>query len=353
MEGSNRTAATDLISEFQQSPFAFDFFRAVRLLETRHNSSARIGTSHDPREDPIRFGQNPSLAFAPSTIEAFRPGERGQPGKMFVRFFGLFGPNGPLPLHLTEYAHEQQLQAKDNTFVEFCDMFHHRLLSLFYRAWAVNQKAVDFDRAEGARSNAMLRSEGWSGPRFALYIGSLFGLGMESVRDKDEISDWAKLFYSGTLACQTRNAEGLGAIVQDYFGIPTQIQSFVGQWLELPATSICKLGESPASGGLGVTTIVGSRFWDCQLKFRIRLGPMKLSELQRLLPIGKSFRQLRCWVLNYIAEELFWDIQLVLNAAEVPQISLGQEGLLGWTSWLKSAPFTRDADDVVLNPMSV
>ncbi len=66
---------------------------------------------------------------------------------MLVRFFGLFGPNGPLPIHLTEYAHERQLQAKDNTFVEFCNVFHHRLLSLFYRAWAVNQKSVDFDRA--------------------------------------------------------------------------------------------------------------------------------------------------------------------------------------------------------------
>lgn len=352
MESSNRAEAVDLISEFQKSPYAFDFFRAVRLLETRHQSSERIGTTHSPREDSIRFGQNPSLAFAPSTIEAFRASGSGLPGKMFIRFFGLFGPNGPLPIHLTEYAHEQQLYAKDDAFVEFCDMFHHRLISLFYRAWAVNQKAVDFDRAEGAQSREMPRSEDWSGPRFALYVGSLFGLGMESVRDKDEISDWAKLFYSGTLSCQTRHAEGLGAIVQDYFGIPTQIQSFVGQWLELPANSVCKLGESPASGSLGITAIVGSHFWDCQLKFRIRLGPMKLSELERLLPTGKSFRQLKCWVLNYIAEELFWDAQLVLKAAEVPQISLGQSGLLGWTSWLRSVTFTRDADDLILNPMS-
>ena len=269
-----------------------------------------------------------------------------------VRFFGLFGPNGPLPLHFTEYAHEQQLHEKDNTFVEFCDLFHHRLLSLFYRAWAVNQKAVDFDRAEGAANEHLPRSEDWSGPRFGLYIGSLFGLGMESVRDRDEISDWAKLFYSGRLACQTRNAEGLGAIVQDYFGMPTQIQSFFGQWLQLPPASICRLGEAPASGSLGVTTIVGSRFWDCQLKFRIRLGPMKFAEWQRFIPIGKSFRQLKCWVMNYVAEEFFWDIQLVLKAAEVPEISLGQAGLLGWTSWLKSMPFKRDADDLVLNPMS-
>ena len=351
METSDRPPPTDLTEQFEQTPFAFDFFRAVRLLEAQHPSSTRMGTSHDPREDPIRFGQTPSLAFAPSALEAFRRGAGGRPGRLLVRFFGLFGPNGPLPLHITEYAHERQLQAKDNTFVEFCNVFHHRLLSLFYRAWAVNQKSVDFDRA-GQATKQPSRSENWSGPRFPLYIGSFFGLGMQSVRHKDEISDWAKLFYSGRLSCQTRNAEGLGAIVQDYFGMPTEIRTFFGMWLELPPSSICKMGDSPASGSLGVTTIVGSRFWDCQLKFRIRLGPMTFAELQRMLPIGKSFRQLKAWVMNYVAEEFFWDIQLVLKAAEVPEISLGQAGLLGWTSWLKSVPFTRDADDVVLNPMA-
>ncbi|HEY5742962.1 MAG TPA: type VI secretion system baseplate subunit TssG [Terrimicrobiaceae bacterium] len=349
MEGPNRTAGADLILKFQQSPFAFDFFRAVRLLETGQPTHGRIGKSHDPREDPIRFGQSPSLAFAPSTLESVRPGEGGQPGKMLVRFFGLFGPSGPLPLHLTEHAHDQLLQWKDSTFVDFCDVFHHRLLSLFYRAWAVNQKSVDFDRA-GETLTRSFRSENWSGPRFALYIGSLFGLGMESLREKDEISDWAKLFFSGRLACQTRNAEGLGAIVQEYFGMPTEIQSFFGQWLELPSSSLCKLGETPETCSLGLTTIVGSRFWDCQLKFRIRLGPMKLAELQRFLPIGKSFGQLKCWVMNYVAEELFWDVQLVLKSAEVPQIALGQAGLLGWTTWLKSLSFVHDADDLILNP---
>jgi type VI secretion system protein ImpH len=351
METKNRQTASDLAKQLEQTPFAFDFFRAVRLLESRRGPSDRIGSSHDLREDQIRFGQSPSLAFAPSTLESFRAGESSQPGKMLVRFFGLFGPNGPLPLHLTEFAQQRQLQAKDNTFVEFCDIFHHRLLSLFYRAWAVNQKAVDFDKAADT-SRAAVPSENWSGPRFALYIGSLFGLGMESLRDRDEISDWAKLFYSGRLGCQARNAEGLKAIVQDYFGILTEIGTFFGHWLKLPPNSVCRIGESRETGTLGVTAIVGERFWDCQLKFRVRLGPMKLVELQRLLPIGKSFRRLKCWVLTYAGEEFFWDVQLVLQAAEVPQISLGQTGLLGWTSWLKSLPFRRDADDVVLNPMS-
>lgn len=306
--------------------------------------------SHSVQEDPIRFGQTPSLAFAPSSLEAFRPGQNGRPGKLLVRFLGLFGPNGPLPIHITEYAHERELNLKDRTLVEFCNVFHHRLLSLFYRAWAVNQKAVDFDRAAQPVENA--KGENWSGPRFPLYIGSFFGLGMQSLRNRDELSDWAKLFYSGRLACQTRNTEGIAAIVQDFFGMPTEIRTFMGMWLELPPSNVCKVGESPASGSLGVSTIVGSRFWDCQLKFRVRLGPLSFRDFKRMLPIERAFRQLKCWVMNYVAEEFFWDIQLVLKAAEVPEISLGEAGLLGWTSWLKSKPFTRDAEDVVLNPLA-
>jgi type VI secretion system protein ImpH len=350
MEATNRPATTDLVAQFYQSPYAFDYFRAVRLLEARNPTLERLGATHHPREDSIRFGQNPSLAFAPSTIEAFRLREGTLPPKMYVRFFGLFGPNGPLPQHMTEFAREQQLHAKDSTLVEFCDVFHHRLLSLFYRAWAVNQKAVDFDRAEIKQREDRAIGENWTGPRFALYIGSLFGLGMESLRHRDGIEDWAKLFYSGRLSCQTRNAEGLGAIIRDYFGMPVEIQSFFGQFLDLPPASACKLGASPATGSLGTGAIVGSRFWDCQLKFRIRMGPMKLSDLLRMLPTGKSFRQVKCWVRNYVADELFWDLQLVLKAAEVPMTCLGQAGMLGWTTWLQSVPFTRNADDLVLNP---
>ena len=66
---------------------------------------------------------------------------------MLVNFMGLFGPNAPLPLHITDYARDREANAKDETLTAFLNVFHHRLISLFYRAWAVNQKAADLDRA--------------------------------------------------------------------------------------------------------------------------------------------------------------------------------------------------------------
>lgn len=337
MANPDRPLSDPLVEEIAKNFFAFDFFRAVRLLECRHPELPRIGHSFSPSQDPIRFGQRPSLIFAPATLQ--EPAIDGDSvPKVFASFFGLFGPHGPLPLHLTEYAYERERHFDDRTIVAFFNLFHHRLFSFFYRAWAANQKAVDLDRADDQR--------------FGIYLGSFFGVGMEALKARDAVPDSAKLFYSGRLACQTRNAEGLEAILGDFFDVPTEVEPFAGRWLDLPADCLCKLGRSPETGSLGVTSIVGSRFWDCQLSFRVRMGPLSLADYERMLPSGKSFERLRGWIRNYLGERFNWDVQLVLQAAQVPAICLGKSGQLGWTTWLKIGAFTRDPDDLILIPSS-
>ncbi|MGH7972367.1 MAG: type VI secretion system baseplate subunit TssG, partial [Limisphaerales bacterium] len=239
-----------------------------------------------------------------------------------------------LPLCYTEFARDRILHHGDATFAAFCNAFHHRLLSFFFRAWADAQKTVDFDRP--------------TDQHWAPFAGSLIGLGMESLLDRESVPDRAKLYFAGRLAQQTRNAEGLEAIVQEFFGVRTQLQTFIGRWLDLPVGSVCRLGASPETGSLGATVILGSRFWTCQLHFRLRLGPLNLAEYERLLPTGSSFRRLCDWVRQYSGEHFSWDVQLVLSQNEVPVIQIGRAGRLGWTTWLKSLPFTHDADDLVL-----
>lgn len=336
MAGPDRKTPDSLMDELAQRPFAFDFFQAVRLLENRRTDLPRVGCSLSPAQDPVRFGQKPSLTFAPSTLEAFEPGGAEAGARLFVRFFGLLGPNAPLPPHLTEYAHERELHYGDRTFAAFLNVFHHRLISFFYRSWAANQKTVDLDRSDD--------------PRFALFIGSVCGLAGKGLQNRDAIQDWAKLYFAGRLACQTRSAEGLEAILQEYFEIPSELQTFVGHWMDLPPDSLCELGKTPQTGSLGVNTILGSRFYEGQLKFRLRLGPLKFKDYERLLPYGAAFERLCQWVLNYCGEHYFWDAQLVLEAGEVPGTQLGRAGNLGWTSWLKTRPFTQAAADLILNP---
>ncbi|MFL6679793.1 MAG: type VI secretion system baseplate subunit TssG, partial [Burkholderiaceae bacterium] len=121
-------ARQELLRRLADEPHRFGFFAAVRLLENAHPGLPRVGTSLRLRDDPIRFAQAPSLSFAPATIARFAPADGEKPPVLHQRFFGLFGANGPLPLHLTEHARERsRRQPSDDAFTRFVDMFHHRL----------------------------------------------------------------------------------------------------------------------------------------------------------------------------------------------------------------------------------
>jgi type VI secretion system protein ImpH len=325
-----------LYEALRAAPYRFDFFQALRRIDASHPTTPRIGESPRLADDPVRLGQVPSLIFAPSTLASFEPGADGRPPWLRAYFFGVFGPTGALPLHLTEYARDRIRNSGDHTFARFVDVFHHRMLSLFYRAWAACQPTVSFDRR--------------TGDRFAAYVGSFAGLGAATLHQRDEMPDLAKLHFAGRFAHQSRNAEGLRAIIADFFKLPVAIEQFVGEWVTLPRQSLCMLGLSPATGTLGSTASIGERMHVYHHKFRIIFGPLSFADYTRLLPGGKSLKRLVPIVRNYIGDEFSWDVNLILRKEEVPQLRLGQAGLLGWTSWIGTRHSQRDADDLLLNP---
>lgn len=375
MAGENRPASHHLNERMLVSPWGFDFFEALRRLECSRPDLPRVGTSQRLAEDPVRLGQQPSLTFAPSSISGYEQRPAGLPPRLFVAFMGLLGPNGPMPLHITEFTRDRLLNLKDPTIARFLDIFNHRMISFFYRAWAANQKAVHFERGpatwHSVASAGQTRTSAPAEDRFIAFIFSMFGMGMPSMMERDGVADIAKAWYSGQLACQTRHAEGLESIVGDYFRVPCRIVQFIGQWMDLPKDCLLKVGESRRTGLLGQTTIIGSRMWECQQRFRIRLGPLSLTQYQRLLPSapayekqrpaaagagepvivgGVSLKRLRAWVDLYVGQERSWEVQLVLKKEEVPSPKLGTFGRLGWTTWLTTKRAESDADDLVLQP---
>lgn len=327
-------------SLLEQQPYRFDFFYTLRRLESLHPKLPRIGTALKPSDEPVRFGQEPDLSFAPSTISKYVL-ENGRPARMEVRFFGMFGPNGALPTHLTEYARGRLLNDRDPTFVRFVDIFHHRFISLFYRAWSQAQPTVSLDRPQD--------------DHFTTYVGATQGLGSDEVRSADAVSDSAKLFFAGLLARQIRNKDGLEAILAAYFQVPMRVEQFVGHWMELPETERTRLSGLGAQLGLGA--VVGKRVWDRQHKIRIWIGPLSLKQYEDFLPGGKAIEALVAWMRQYLCFELEWDVRLVLDKKELPlaklgrgQVGLGKHGQLGWNNWIGGKARERDVEDLTLDP---
>jgi len=324
-----------LLRRLADEPHRFGFFAAVRLLENAHPGLPRVGTSLRLRDDPIRFAQSPSLSFAPATIARFVPAEGDKPPVLHQRFFGLFGANGPLPLHLTEHARERsRRKPSDSALTRFVDMFHHRLLSLLYRAWAEASPAVSLDRPDN--------------DPFSRWIGSLAGSGQTSLSGRDSVPDGARLGSAGILGRSVHGAEGLERILNDFFRVPVQVHQWQPHWMRLPEDARSRIGLRNAPVGLGQNAVIGARVWDCQTRFRVEIGPLTLDQYQRFLPGGQSMKRLRDWVLNYVGYELSCDLRPVLKKEEVPAVRLGAAGALGWTSWLGTRRVDEPAGDLVL-----
>jgi type VI secretion system protein ImpH len=324
-----------------------DFFQVLRLIENAHPELPRIGASLRPRDDAVRFGQDPALIFHATALGQFQraggdgPGGAQRRARLAVNFFGLLGANGPMPTHITEYVRDRLRNGGDATMLAFLDVFHHRMLSLFYRAKAQAEPTINLDREDH--------------DRYAEFVGSLFGIGAPALRQRDEIGDFAKLHFAGLLANNARPASGLVSILREYFKLPVQVEQFVGHWMRLPLEIQSRLGAVEEGSRLGISTVLGSKVWDSQNKFRIVIGPMGFADYERMLPGGDSMKRLLAWVRNYAGTALDWDVRLILKKEETPALRLGRDasgrGLrLGWNTWPAGAAPSRNPDQLLVNP---
>jgi type VI secretion system protein ImpH len=316
-----------------------DFFQVLRLLENARPDLPRIGTSLRPRDDAVRFGQDPALIFHPTMLGQFTRADGDAKARLAVNFFGLLGANGPMPTHITEYVRDRLRHGGDATMLAFLDVFHHRMLALFYRARAVTEPVISLDRADG--------------DRFSTFVGSMFGIGAPALRDRDAIGDFAKLHFAGLLANKTRPAAGLVTILRAYFKLPFQIEQFVGHWMRMPAEIQSRIGGVEDGNRLGASLVLGRSVWDCQHKFRIVIGPMDYADYGRFMPGGESMERLVAWVKHYVGLSLDWDVRLVLRKEQLPPLQLGGATRMGWSSWLASSKPQRDLDQMVINPVNL
>jgi len=330
--------------------YRFEFFQAVRLLERVFADRAPVGRDARPHEEVARFLVHNSLSFPPSSIHDLARSDREGPAAMVVAFMGLTGPSGVLPRHYTELVLEQE-RIREHGLAGFFDVFNHRMISLFYRAWQKYRVPIAHEQASrpGAARDPFTES---------LYAH--FGMATGSLRGRLEVEDRTFAFYAGLLAQHPRSASALEGMITDYFAVPTRVDQFAGQWLPLVEENRSRLGRAGRPGEddrgahnrLGRTAVLGKSFWDQQAGFRLGLGPMGFEEFSGFLPSGPRFGVLTQMARFFVGQELDFDVQLVLKADEVPACRLGDRGprapRLGWSTWLRRSAGARDADDTVL-----
>lgn len=320
------------LASLQQRPYAFDFFEAMRRVECAWPALPRLGTATRPADEPVRLGHKPSLDFAPSMLASVTAIDNSRL-KILGLFLGLYGPNGPLPLHLTEYVHDRMTNSRDDTLASFADIFHHRMLALFYRAWANVRPTVHFDRPDH--------------DRFSTYVAALAGFASPALRNVDELPDRAKLYFAGILAAGTKTRAGLESLLGEYLNLPVRIEECVGEWLTIVGSERMSLGNRETAT-LG-RSVLGTRVWSAQNRLRIVIGPVAVGDVLQYLPGSPSLGRLRAAVMNYLGFEYAWDLQFVVRRSRVPAAKLGQFGHLGWSSWVAPPAEGADIDDVIID----
>jgi len=336
MAAEDRTARDDLIARLAEAPHRYGFYQAMRRLEAVHADAPGFGRSRRGMHDPVRLGQAASLSLAPATLSALQPAGEARPERLLQLFHGVFGPNGPLPVHLTEYALERRLSHRDVTFERFCDVFHHRLLSLFYRARANAEPAVCEDRP--------------SSNRFRVWVGALFGMGTPALAGQDACPDEARLFHAGHYANAKRSPGALLGVIGQYFSMPVRLDEFEPEWLELPRESRLFLGRDRNTGRLGHNTMVGARTRERQFRFALVFGPLGREAFESLLPDQPGPARLAALVRSFVGLEFSWVYRVLVKTAEIPVARLGQYGQLGWSTWLAGVPRDPDTPDFFHEP---
>ncbi|HLJ86716.1 MAG TPA: type VI secretion system baseplate subunit TssG [Candidatus Angelobacter sp.] len=331
-----------LLELLKEEPHRVGFFQAVRLLRRLLPDRKPVGQFVPPSTEAVRFVANPSLIFPASEIQSMQwPENPEEPVKMMVNFMGLASPLGVLPAPYVELIIERQ-QKKNNGFRDFLDLFNHRMISLFYRAWEKHRFFVGYERRETDHLTPLLLS--------------VIGLNTKALTNRQYVPDEALIYYSGILGQHPRSAQGLKQILSDYFRVLVEVEQFVGRWVKLSHHDQTCFGDSDSQKTrLGSGAVVGDEIWDQQSLVRIRLGPLTRKQYLDFLPMpaSRAYPALKSLLKFYSNDEVDFEVQLILKRQETPAFHMtGQEEednlLLGWVTWMKNAPLGRDPGETVL-----
>jgi type VI secretion system protein ImpH len=332
-------AAPELIRELEREPYGFSFFQALRLLEQASPDSARIGQLGPVARESVRLRPSSSMAFQAADITAIeKRGESPDRWQLTTTVLGLYGANSPLPAFYTEAILRAELTEDDDPARVFLDLINHRVLSLLYAAWSKYRWEFTFE--PGAVDKSSQRFFG------------LLGLATEGLREAIGVPAGRLLRYAGTFSMRPRGAAAVAGAVSDFFdGVPVRIEQCLLRWVRIDEADRNRAGLLNSS--LGTDLTIGELVPDRMGKCRAVVGPLDFARFELFLPEGPNSGDLAELVALLLQDPIEWDMRLVLRGPEVPWCRLSGDGSavrLGWTSWLRSEPESRDRGELFYAP---
>jgi len=319
----NRYMLNQTIENNTFNPKEWCFFQLIRFMECINNpdgDEAGVGYSNRYEGENIFFRQNITFAFQPSDIAKVNTVDTKN--EVFVNFMGLLGTDGPMPLVFSEYVFNRKKHHHDFVLADFLDMFNHRMISFYYRAWADSQLTVSNDKHVNSH--------------IYKYLKSLIGISGIPVESDNSIElNLIKTYNSAHYMRKDSTPDSLASVLQSYFKIPVKVKQFIGSYIKIPKTERYSLNVKHKSECLGKNIIIGKKYYSLTDKITIIMGPLNLKQMMDFMRGTQKNELLKTLIKGLIPFGLSYDLILVLKNTDIPALQLaGNYPVLGRTAFL-------------------
>ena len=358
MATPNRRKVSDLTKKIESSPWRFDFFQLVKLLENETNTSNEVGDFTPVNLEKIKFKTNPQLNFEPAPIKSIQrvkkqnqqrkrseaaPKETMQ-SELEVNFWGLNGSAGTLPFHYSELI-TQRMRNNDYALRDFIDIFNHRSLSLFYKSWQKHRPWLQHPSKDEVVSKYKVNHH-------QEILKGLTGLSGEHNASFNK-PEGAWLNYAGFASARICSASTLKQAINHHFDLSVRINEFKGQWEHMPADVRARLADRKSNGMnnvLGVSALLGARCWNAQNRFEVEIVEIEYEQFMTFSPGSEKLNALYELIKFKVGTELDFDLVLKVQKSKLHPASFksGKQPQLGWNSRLQGRTKNKnESNDII------
>jgi len=309
--------ATGLTSVLLADAPRMSFFRLCELMELVTPDLPPLGTTDSPANEPVRFRASGRLGFPGREIDAVEiDSEQPElPPVIRTTFLGLYGVDARMPAYFLDEIAQRRDGAEP--LAAFLDLFHHRIVTQFYRVARKYRYPVGFRQGGQDQVSRCL-------------LGLLgLGIGQPEI---GRIVPTQKLLSMLGLACQrTRTAEGLAGVLQHALPDATiTVEEFHPVWIPLDTFDRMPLGEN---------CVLGRGFFDRANTVRVVITPSEHESVVGMMPGGKAREEVMALLRLYLGYAAHACLEMRVRRALMPLPVLNSDEVrLGYTTQLRLSP---------------